>query len=81
MLCYAMAWRPEKAFTVDKKGRRHLTPDYKSYLSNEIGMKADERKEWKSLGVHLTQKHEKRIVGFFCAVDFLEQPCNGNGNE
>ena len=78
MVCDGM-YRPQPAFV--KKGKeRKLSRDYKAYLSNLIGMTADERRERKDLGVHLTQKKEKDLVGFFCAVDFLEQPCNGNGD-
>ena len=72
--------RPQVAFTTDKKGRKRLTRDYKAYLSHELRMTADERKDWKDLGVPITMPRERRIVGFFCAVDFLEQPFNGNGD-
>ena len=78
MVCSGMA-RPQIVFTKDKKGNPRLTRDYKAYLSNELRMTADERSMWGNLGVHITRERERRIVGFFCAVDFLEQPFNGNG--
>ena len=79
MVCYGMQ-RPQPVFKKDKKGNKRLTRDYKHYLSNELRMTADERSMWKDLGVHITREREGRIVGFFCAVEFLETPC-GNGNE
>jgi len=69
----AKPFRPNPIF-VQRNGNRELSPQYKSYLSYQIRMTADERSAWKNLGVHITGQKEKKLVGFWDAVYFLEAP-------
>ena len=68
-----MPFTPPRPFTKSRNGNLHLSSSYKYYIRSIVGMTPEERREWKNLGVHLTNSKESHLVDILGTYDFLER--------